>query len=318
MADFNIAVLGYGPQGEAWAKNLRDSGNEPVIGLPSRPRSRRKARADGFKRITTPALAVKEADIVIFAFPDHLQRDEYRNNLSPNLKKNAALVFLHGFAIHFGLIDPPDTTDIILLAPLGPGNAVRESYLKNDSIGYFYTIHQNGSGCARKTLDHMVHSLKIDRNRLIKTSFRDEAIGDLFGEQSVLCGGLTELIMAGFETLREAGLSADKAYLEIAYQLDLIIDLIKRYGMKGMYDRISIAARFGSSQAGPEVIGPTVRTAMKRRLKKIENGTFANELNNLNSAELKKLEKKISLMTSPEFDKAARHFAPRIKPRLKK
>ncbi len=224
--------------------NLRDSGQDVIVGLPLKSRSRKGVRKDKLAVAIVPD-AVAESEVIVFAFPDHLHEREFKANILPNLKPKTALVFLHGMSVHFGQVVPPKSNDIILLAPLGPGNAVRESYLAGNSIGYFHAVHQNGSGKARTVLNRLIRALKINESRLIKTTFREEAIGDLFGEQAVLCGGLSELILAGFETLRKAGLAPDKAYLEVAYQLDLIIDLIKRYGIKGMYERISVAARYG-------------------------------------------------------------------------
>lgn len=315
MSDKQITVLGYGPQGRAWGLNLKDSGCRITVGLPPKSPSRRMALKDGLKSVTATRRAVRNADIVIFAFPDHLHREIYKKDIMPNLKPGAALVFLHGLSIHFELIEPPEDTDVILLAPLGPGNAVRESYLEGNSIGYFYCIHQNGTGSADTVLNSLVRDLKIDQPRLIKTSFRDEAVGDLFGEQAVLCGGLSQLLLAGFETLRSAGLSPEKAYLEVAYQIDLIVDLIKKYGIEGMYKRISVAARFGSYEGGPKIINRAVRAKMKERLKEIENGKFAKRLNGLKKADIDKLNRNIAKLTSPELEKAARKFSTVRKPK---
>ncbi len=310
MSDRKITVLGYGPQGRAFSRNLKDSGCSVTVGLPWKSTSRRIAKRDGIERVAATGRAVKDADIIVFAFPDHLHRDVYKKDIAPNLIPGAALVFLHGFSIHFALIEPAADNDIILLAPLGPGNAVREGYVRGDSIGYFYCVHQNGSGSARAVLDELVRNLKINKSRLIKTSFRDEAVGDLFGEQAVLCGGLSQLIKAGFETLLAAGLSADKAYLEVAYQIDLIVDLIKKYGIEGMYERISVAARFGSFEGGPKVIDRTVKAKMKKRLEDIESGKFAKRLNGLKAKDIEKLNRDIRKLTDPEFEKAARKFSP--------
>jgi ketol-acid reductoisomerase len=296
--------------------NLRDSGEDIIVALPSKSRSRKAASKDKLPVLAAPD-AVAESDIIVFAFPDHLHGREFTTNILQNLKPQAALVFLHGMSVHFGQVVPPKSNDIILLAPLGPGIAVRESYLANDSIGYFYAVHRNGSGKARAILNRLIRALKINKSRLIKTTFRDEAIGDLFGEQAVLCGGLSELIMAGFDTLRKAGLAPDKAYLEVAYQLDLIIDLIKKHGIRGMYERISVAARYGSLKSGPKVVGRTVRKEMLVRLKEIERGKFAKELARLKPDDIKKLNRNISNLTSPEFERAAKKFTPSGKKRRK-
>ena len=309
MSEREIAILGYGPQGRALALNLKDSGRKVTVGLPAKSRSRKIAARDRIVNITTPAGAVKTADIIVFAFPDYLHQRVFNESISPNLKSDAALIFLHGFSIHFDLISPPKRSDIILLAPLGPGNAVRDSYLNRDSIGYFYCIHQDGSGSAHAVLDELVRDLKIDRKRLIGTSFRDEAVGDLFGEQAILCGGLSQLLLAGFETLVSAGLEPEKAYLEVAYQIDLIVDLIKKYGIAGMYERISVAARFGSYESGPKIIDNAVRKRMEECLNDIESGRFARRLNDLKDGDIKELNRNLSKLTSPAFEKAAQKFS---------
>ncbi|MBN2226941.1 MAG: ketol-acid reductoisomerase [candidate division Zixibacteria bacterium] len=307
------AVLGYGSQGRAWALNLRDSGVEVVIGLKNRSTSRSVARRDGFTAIITVGEAVKRAEVVIMAVPDHVQGRLFKREISANLQSGSALVFLHGFSVHFKTVAGPSGVDVILLAPLGPGHAVREKYLAGESVGFFYAIGQNGTGRARQRLDGLIDALKINRKTLIKTSFADEAIGDLFGEQAVLCGGLTQLIMTGFTTLRKAGLSADKAYLEVAYQLDLIVDLIKRFGIAGMYDRISLTACYGSREAGPRVIDRTVECNMQKLFNEITSGRYAKRLNALTPDAETRLRRDIMNMTSPDFERAARKFSPERK-----
>jgi len=308
-----MAVLGYGSQGRAWALDLRDAGHEVVIGLKTRSRSRAMARQDGFANIVTVADAVKRASVIIMAVPDHIQGGLFNRDIKPHLRHDSALVFLHGFSIHFNTIVAPSDVDIILLAPLGPGTAVREKYLARESIGYFHAVGQNGTGKAKQRLDDLICALNIDRKALIKTSFADEAIGDLFGEQTVLCGGLTQLIKTGYETLREAGLSSDKAYLEVAYQLDLIVDLIKRYGIAGMYDRISMTARYGSSKTGPKVVNNTVRRNMQKALKEIKSGRFAEKLSSLTPDRCRQLRRDIKKLTTPDFERSARKFSPERK-----
>ena len=303
------AVIGYGSQGRAWAENLQDSKCDIVVGLPSGSESRKIAQKDRVKSITTTSRAVKKSDIVIFAFPDHLHRPVFEKDIRPNFKEGAALVFLCGFSIHFKTIVPPSETDVILLAPLGPGAAVREGYLSKKSIQFFYDIYQNGTGRAEKRLKYLVKNLKIKNNALIKTTFRDEAIGDIFGEQAVLCGGLTQLIKSGYETLVESGLSSDKAYLEVAYQLDLIVDLIKKFGIKGMYQRISVAARYGSYLSGRKIIDSSVKKRMKETLREIRSGNFAKKLSTLSPEKIKKLNKDMKKMSTPSFEKSARKFS---------
>ncbi|UCD17089.1 MAG: ketol-acid reductoisomerase [Candidatus Zixiibacteriota bacterium] len=306
----SITILGYGSQGRAWALNLRDAGWQVTIGLPSRSKSRNCARRDRFKRITTTARAVKGARMIVFAMPDHLHGCVFYREILPNLAPHSTLVFLHGFAVHFKIVNAPPDADVILLAPLGPGSAVREKFLARKSVGFFYTIHQNGSGRAKTRLNTLLKGLHVDRETLIMTSFADEAIGDLFGEQAVLCGGLTQLIKAGYDILRDAGLSSDKAYLEVAYQLDLIVDLIRKYGIEGMYDRISVTARYGSFLAGPEVIDKNVSRNMKQVLAEITSGRFARRLSRLDPDKIKKLQHDLKRLSSPSFEKSARTFSP--------
>jgi len=307
---YHIAILGYGSQGRAWARNLYDSGYDFTIGIPTGDPSRKVALKDGQKKITTVRKAVKTADIIVFAFPDHLHGRIYEKQIAPGLRTGATLVFLHGYSIHFGIVQPPGNCPVILLAPLGPGLAVREKFLNHDSVAFFYGFHFRETPPTRSVLKYLIRGLRIDRKKMIKTTFRDEAVGDLFGEQAVLCGGLTRLIKAGYETLRGAGLSSDKAYLEVAYQLDLIVDLIKNYGIEGMYRRISVAARYGSVLSGPRIIDARVENEMKKILSEIEDGHFARKLNALDTEKTRKIDSSIKKMTSPALEKSARKFKP--------
>ena len=291
--------------------NLRDSGCDIVVGIPTGDPSRRRARSDMVRPVTTVGKACSEADIIIMAFPDHLHGQVFACEVAPNLKPNAAVVFLHGFSIHFKTIVPPDENDIILLAPLGPGVAVREKFLDRDSVGFFYAVHRDASGQAKQVLNFLIRNMRAERRSLIETSFAEEAVGDLFGEQAVLCGGLASLIKAGFDTLTEHGLDPDKAYLEVVYQLDLIINLIKEHGIAGMFERISVAAQYGSLRAGPKIIDSTVKATMKEILREIENGGFALKLNGLSPDKLERLSDDLKKLSSPDLEKAAARFSPK-------
>jgi ketol-acid reductoisomerase len=304
-----IAIIGYGSQGRSWALNLRDSGCDIVVGLPPKDSSRRMAQKDGIKNLTTIAKAASQSEIIIFAFPDHLHGRVFKKSIRPHLRPQAALVFLHGFSVHFKTVVIPRDCDVILLAPLGPGTAVREEYLAGQSVGYFFSIHQNATGRARAALRQLTRGLKIDEKKLIRTTFKEEAIGDLFGEQAVLCGGLSQLIKAGHTTLVKAGLSSDKAYLEVAYQLDLIIELIKKHGIEGMLRKISLAARYGTFLTGPKIIDAQTRKRMRQILSEITTGRFAGQLDSLTPAKIKKLNSSLSLLTTPAFEKSARKFS---------
>jgi ketol-acid reductoisomerase len=309
-SDYKIAVLGYGSHGRAWAANLRDSGCDIAIGLRSRSVSRRAAHRDGFKNIVTISEAVKKANIIIFAFPDHRHGKVFAKDIKPYLKPGSTLVFLHGFSVHFKTIIPPKNCDLLLLAPLAPGAAVREKYVKKESVGYFHAIHQNGTGRAQAILNFLTRKMRIEKRALIRTTFADEAIGDIFGEQAVLCGGLSQLIMAGYDTMRAAGFSSDKAYLEVGYQIDLIVELIKKYGIQGMLERISFTARYGSIINGPKIIDHSVRLRMKKLLSEIKSGRFASELNSITKEKISKSRKVQKKLSSPAFEKSARKFSP--------
>ncbi len=257
----------------------------------------------------TVSKAVAEAGVIAFAFPDHLHGRVFTRDIAPNLKKNATLLLLHGTSVHFGFVVPPDDCDVILIAPHAPGVAVREAYPRDQQISAFYSVYQNRTGKAAQTAFALAKAVGFKRRNLIKTTFEHEAVGDLFGEQAVLCGGLAMLIKTGFEVLVERGLKPENAYLEVAYQLDLIIDLIKRYGIEGMFSRISVAARYGSLKAGPEIINAGTKKRMERLANQIESGKFPNELNSLDDDQITQLNKALKGLTDPRLEKAARKFA---------
>ena len=305
-----VAILGYGSQGRAVALNLRDSGYHVVIGLPVRSKSRSKARRDLFRTVVTVPDAVAQADLILMAFPDHLHGRVFDAQVAPHLQQKNTLVFLHGMSVHFGFVHPPEDCDVVLLAPHAPGLSVREKYLKRDkSVSAFIAIHQNPSRHARQTLTALARALGFDTRRLIRTTFADEAIGDIFGEQTVLCGGLAMLLKNGFETLVEHGLRPEHAYLEIAYQLDLIVSLVKRFGIEGMLKRISVAARYGSITAGPRVIDISVKKRMRQIFDEISSGRFPRKLNALDERAILKLNNSLARLSHPLFEKAARKFA---------
>lgn len=304
------AIIGYGSQGRAWALNLRDSGRDIIVGIPSGHVSRKTAKKDGIKYITTVAKAVRDSDIIIFTFPDHLHGRVFIKEIKPNLNSPATLVFLHGFSVHFKTVIPSEECDVILLAPLGPGVAVREKYLKKEPIGFFYSVHQDASSKSRQVLNGLIKDLRIDNKTMIKTTFEDEAVGDIFGEQAVLCGGMSQLVKTGFEILVEDGLSPHKAYLEVAYQLDLLVNLMKKYGIEGMYKRISVSAMYGSVLSGPKIIDKTTKKRMKDVLIEIKSGNYARKLNALSPDKIKKLNKQMKKMSSASFEKSAKKFSP--------
>jgi len=304
----SVAVIGYGSQGRAIAHNLRDSGFDVVVGLRPKSKSRPQARKDRVVIKTIPA-AVEQADIVCFAFPDHLHAGVFKRSIAPSLKSKATLWFLHGTSVHFGLLTPPTGCDVILVAPHAPGRAVREAYLGDRSLSAFYGVAKNRSGKALTTALSLAAGIGVRKKNLIKTSFAQEAVGDLFGEQAVLCGGLALLIKSGFDTLVKHGWKAENAWLEVAYQLDLIVALIKKHGVVGMLERISPAARFGSLMAGPRIINRGTRTEMERLFKEIESGSFARKLARLDEQAIVRLRRELKKLSSPKMEHAARKFS---------
>ena len=266
-----ISILGYGSQGRAQALNLRDSGLEVIIGLSPKSKDRKIAVKDGFK-VFSPEKAVKNGEIISVLAPDHKHKELYEQSIQGNLSSGKTLIFAHAYSLFFKQIRPPEFIDVILVAPHGPGELVRKLFLEGKGVTSFIAVKQDYSGKALDKALAYAKGIGSTRAGAILTSFEDEAIGDLFGEQAVLCGGLSELLRAGFETLVESGLSPENAYLECVYQLDLIVELIKKYGIAGMFDRISQTAEFGSYVSGKKVIN---RKQLKNILSEIKNGNFA-------------------------------------------
>jgi len=303
-----IAVIGYGSQGRAVALNLRDSGYDVTIALPPNSKSVKRAKTDRIKKIGSVSDTVKTADIICMAFPDYLHGRVFDKEIRKNLKAGSTLLFLHGFSIHFGFVTPPKSCDVILIAPHAPGIMVREKYLGDRSLSAFYAVHQDVSGQAEKKVIALAQAMGFKRQKLLKTTFEIETIGDLFGEQAVLCGGLAALIKNGFEILIENGIPSRHAYLEVAFQLDQIIALIKKYGIEGMFTRISVAAQLGSIETGPDIIDYSVKEKMKKRFKEISSGSFAKKLNSLSPDDIKALKTKIKELSHPELEKAVKEF----------
>jgi ketol-acid reductoisomerase len=266
-----ISILGYGSQGKAQPLNLRDSGLKVVIGLPKGNRDIKSALKDGFK-VCTPEQAVKIGDIISVLAPDHIHKELYEKSIQKNLSPGKTLVFAHAYSIYFKLIKPPENIDVILVAPHGPGELVRKLFLEGKGVTSFIAVEKDHSGVALNKALAYARGIGSTKAGAILTTFRDEAIGDLFGEQAVLCGGLSELLKSGFETLVESGLSPENAYLECVHQLDLIVELIKKYGIAGMFKKISQTAEFGSYVSGKSVIN---KNEMKRILSRIKSGDFA-------------------------------------------
>lgn len=304
-----VAVLGYGSQGHAIALNLRDSGYPVIIGLRPESARREAAKQAGFEKIEPVGATVQAADIVVFAFPDHRHGVTYRREIRNRLRPGTTLVFLHGLSVHFGLVEPPSDADVILIAPHGPGVAVREKYVAGErSMSAFVSVHQDSSGEAHQTMFALAEGMGFDLKRLVPTTFEQEAVGDMFGEQAVLCGGMAALIKNGFQVLVDHGVSPENAYLEVAYQLDLIIALIKEHGIKGMFDRISLTARYGSLETGPELIDDSVRARMEEVYARIESGEFVSRLEKLSETEIKEVDDALAALTDPRLEGAAKKW----------
>ena len=271
-----VAIIGYGSQGHAHANNLKDSGVDVVVSERAGSPSDVKARNAGFSVKPAPE-AVAGADVVMILVPDEHQAKVYQEEIGPHLKKGAALAFAHGFNIHFEQIVPREDLDVIMVAPKGPGHLVRSTYLQGGGVPSLIAVYQNASGQAREIALSYASANGAGRAGVIETTFRDECETDLFGEQVVLCGGLTALIQAGFETLVEAGYAPEMAYFECLHEVKLIVDLIYEGGIANMRYSISNTAEYGDLTRGPRIVTPETKAEMKRILGEIQSGEFAKE-----------------------------------------
>src|SRR5581483_11765433 len=271
-----VAILGYGSQGHAHALNLADSGVDVMVGLREGSPSWAAVEEAGLRVGTVPE-AVRDAQVVGFFLPDGPQAEVYRDEVAPNLADGAALLFAHGFSIHFGRIEPPAGHDVIMVAPKGPGHILRRVFEDGYGIPALIAVQQDASGQARELALGYAAGIGSARVGIIETTFKDETETDLFGEQSVLCGGLTQLIQLGFETLTEAGYAPELAYYECLHEVKLIVDLIYEGGIERMHYSISDTAEYGSHAVGPRVVDAHVRENMRNVLKAIQDGSFAKE-----------------------------------------
>src|SRR5680860_1043765 len=284
-----IAVLGYGSQGHAHALNLKDSGAQVVIGLREGSASREQAAADGFE-VLSVADAAARGQIVMVLLPDERQGDLWREEIAAGIQPGDLLMFAHGFAIHFDQIDPPEGVDIGMVAPKGPGHLVRRQYEDGTGVPCLMAVHQDATGEAHDLVLAYAAGVGGGRAGVIETTFKDECETDLFGEQAVLCGGTTELVRAGFDTLVEAGYDPRLAYFECLHELKLIVDLMYEKGIQGMRYSISNTAEYGDLTRGPKVIDDRVRGEMKKILGEIQSGEFAREWIDENRAGGKRME----------------------------
>jgi len=271
-----VTILGYGSQGHAHALNLKESGVDITVGLRKGSSSLAKAENAGLK-VAEIADAVKGADVVMVLLPDENQAQVYREAIAPNIKQGAALAFAHGFNIHFQTIHPRGDLDVIMIAPKGPGHLVRHTFTEGGGVPSLIAVDQDVSGNAKALALSYASGIGAGRAGVIETNFRDETETDLFGEQAVLCGGLTALITAGFETLTEAGYPPEMAYFECLHEVKLIVDLIYEGGIANMRYSISNTAEYGDLTRGPRVVNDETKAEMKRILKEIQSGEFARE-----------------------------------------
>ena len=277
LLDKKIAVVGYGSQGHAHALNLRDSGVKSVaVALRERSASARKAQAEGLE-VKSVADAAAWADAIMVLAPDELQRGIYERDIAPNIRDGAALLFAHGLNIHFGLIEPRAALDVLMVAPKGPGHTVRGEYLRGGGVPCLIAVAQDATGNALDLGLAYASAIGGGRSGVIETTFREECETDLFGEQTVLCGGLVELIRAGFETLVEAGYAPEMAYFECLHEVKLIVDLIYEGGIANMNYSISNTAEYGEYVSGPRVVTSETKAEMKRVLDDIQSGRFVRD-----------------------------------------
>ena len=273
----HVAVLGYGSQGHAHALSLRDSGVDVRVGLPEGSASREKASNDGL-RVLTPAEACEEADLIMVLIPDHLQRKLYEEAIAPALVEGDALFFAHGLNIRYGLINPPADVDVCMVAPKSPGHLVRRQYSQGRGVPMLVAVEQDATGNAWALALSYAKAIGGTRAGTLKTTFTEETETDLFGEQAVLCGGVSELIKAGFATLVEAGYQPEAAYFECLHEMKLIVDLMYEGGISKMYWSVSDTAEYGGYTRGPRLVDERTREEMRRILGEIQDGTFAREL----------------------------------------
>jgi len=271
-----IAVFGYGSQGHAQAQNLRDSGCKVIVGLDPGRQTARQAREDGMA-VFSPAEAAQRADWLQILTPDETQADFYESAIKPHLHRGKILGFSHGFAIHFQTIQPPKDVDVVMIAPKSPGHLLRRVYSQGGGVPSLLAVHQDASGRAHEYALSYAHGIGSTRAGVLQTTFREETESDLFGEQAVLCGGLTSLMQKGFETLVAAGYAPEVAYFECVHEMKLIVDLIYEGGLSRMRYSISNTAEYGDLTRGEKVVGDETRKAMKEILARIQDGSFARE-----------------------------------------
>ncbi|NJK38461.1 MAG: ketol-acid reductoisomerase [Oscillatoriales cyanobacterium RM2_1_1] len=276
LAGKTLAIIGYGSQGHAHALNLRDSGMNVIVGLYPGSQSAPKAKDEGLT-VYPVSEAAEKADLLMILLPDEVQKTVYKQEIEPHLQDGKVLAFAHGFNIHFGQVVPPKNVDVIMVAPKGPGHLVRRTYEEGQGVPCLFAIYQDASGQARDRAMAYAKGIGGTRGGILQTTFREETETDLFGEQVVLCGGLSALIKAGFETLVEAGYQPELAYFECLHEVKLIVDLVVEGGLSTMRDSISNTAEYGDYTRGPRIVTEQTRAEMRKILQEIQSGQFARE-----------------------------------------
>ncbi|MEQ8535944.1 MAG: ketol-acid reductoisomerase [Coleofasciculus sp. D1-CHI-01] len=276
LTDKTIAIIGYGSQGHAHALNLKESGIKVIVGLYPGSKSVAKAESAGLT-VHSVAEAAKAADVIMILLPDEVQKTVYTAEIAPHLKQGNVLAFAHGFNIHFGQVVPTPDVDVIMVAPKGPGHLVRRTYEQGEGVPCLFAVYQDATGQARDRAMAYAKGIGGTRAGILETSFREETETDLFGEQAVLCGGLSALIKAGFETLVAAGYQPELAYFECLHEVKLIVDLIVEGGLANMRDSISNTAEYGDYTRGPRIVNDQTRAEMRKILQEIQSGQFARE-----------------------------------------
>ncbi len=274
MQQKKVAVIGFGSQGHAHALNMRDNGCDVVVGLPTGSKSREKAEAEGLQ-VMTPAVAAEQADVIMILIPDEKHREVFERDIRPGLAPGKMLMTAHGFSLHYGQIVPPPDVDVAMVAPKSPGHMLRRLFVEGVGVPALWAVFQDATGNAEAMTLAYARAIGCTRAGVLRTTIAEETETDLFGEQSVLCGGVTALIRAGFETLVEAGYQPEIAYFECMHEMKLIVDLMYQGGMSSMRYSISDTAEFGDYVSGPRIIDERVRNEMRKVLREIQDGTFA-------------------------------------------
>ncbi len=308
LQEKTVAIIGYGSQGHAHALNLKDSGIKVLVGLYEGSRSANKAVSDGLE-VLSVSEASEKADWIMILLPDEFQKDVYNKEIAPHLKPGKILSFAHGFNIRFELIKPPEFVDVVMIAPKGPGHTVRWEYQNGQGVPALFAIEQDASGNARSLAMAYAKGIGGTRAGILETNFKEETETDLFGEQAVLCGGLSELVKAGFETLVEAGYQPELAYFECLHEVKLIVDLMVKGGLTAMRDSISNTAEYGDYVSGPRLITKETKAEMRNILADIQDGTFAKNFVkecDAGKPEMKKIRQKDSELPIEQVGKTLR------------